>query len=54
VVCSLGACCAATLAGCGDDSSPVVTPETKEKQAVVQEKMKEFMQQKMKPKGARK
>ncbi len=53
VLSSLGACCAATLIGCGEDSSPVVTPETKEKQAVVQEKQKEFMQQKMKTKGAK-
>jgi len=54
VLSSLGACFAATLIGCGDSSSPVVTEESKEKQAVVQDKMKEFMQQKMKPKGAKK
>jgi hypothetical protein len=54
VLSSLVAWSAATLAGCGgDSSSPAVTPEAKEKQAVVQDKMKEFMQQKMKPKGAK-
>jgi hypothetical protein len=51
---SLVACFATTLVGCGGEDTPVVTEEAKQKQAVVQDKMKEFMQEKMKNKGARK
>jgi len=43
---------AAVLAGCGSTPEQV-KEERKEKQQVVQEKMKEFMQQKAAGKGAR-
>jgi hypothetical protein len=45
---------AAVVVGCGDDkSSPEVKEDLKQKQQVVQEKMKEYMQQKLKAKGPR-
>jgi hypothetical protein len=50
---SLVACFAAALLGCGESSPPQTKEEAKEKQKVVQEKMKEFMQQKAKAPGAR-
>ena len=51
---SLVAWFSVSLVGCGgDNSTPEVPEEVKEKQQVVQDKMKEFMQQKVKPKGAR-
>jgi len=42
----------AVLAGCGGTTEQV-KEDQKEKQQVVQEKMKEFMQQKVKAKGLR-
>jgi hypothetical protein len=42
------------VVGCGEDkSSPEVKEDLKQKQQVVQEKMKEYMQQKAKAKGPR-
>jgi hypothetical protein len=37
------------VAGCSQSTEPQVTQEQKSKQQVVQEKMKEFMQNKMQP-----
>jgi hypothetical protein len=46
VLCGVGLWSAGLTAGCGGSSDSGMTPEVKEKQAVVQEKMRDFMQNK--------
>ncbi len=54
VLSSLVVCSGAPLLGCGGDtSSPVIPEDIKQKQQVVQDKMKEYMQQKGKTKGTK-
>jgi len=52
VLCSLVLGILASVVGCGDEkSSPEAKEDMKQKQQVVQEKMKEYMQKKAKMKG---